>query len=217
MISAIHENFWELGSQDPTLFARLTRGVRNMVRKKEVPSEEGSHATCPTPVKKNGQEDENNMIDIGKRQDITVNEVSLIDIVRKEQKEKNDKPCSDIRNYMMKRKTEVSNDMKTNNDIRKTLCNKTMIVNDIKEDISEYEDKIRKIEDKTQKISDMKKTFRNIPTYSTSVKERIVKYQELSDKMNDECVRSGGRCHTHSCVLVREIVEKKRRQARLCG
>ena len=90
------------------------------------------------------------------------------------------------------------------------MGNKTMIVKNIKEDIRECENTNRKLEDKTQKISDIKKTFRDIPTHNTSAKERIVKYQELSDNKKDECVRSGGKCHTHSCVLIRRIVEKKR-------
>ena len=54
-----------------------------MVTKKVVPSEEGSRAACHTPVKKVSQEEEDTTVDIRRRNDITVNGVSLIDIMRK--------------------------------------------------------------------------------------------------------------------------------------
>ena len=201
-------------------------GINNVVS-----SEEGSRAACLTPVRKNSQTEKDITLGTRRRQDITVNGVSLKmklmkmksvnskkkTPVRKENKkklkEKIETPLpssSDIRNYMMKRKTDTNDDTKTDDDIRKTMGYKRMIVKNIKEDIRECENTRRKLEAKTQKISDIKKTFRDIPTQNTSVKERIVKYQELSDNKKDECVRSGGRCHTHSCVLIREIVEKKR-------
>ena len=191
-----------------------------MVIDNVVPSEEGSCAACLTSVKKNNQIEEDITLGKKRRQDITVNGISLMDIMRKKsvnskqktpvrkedkktKKEKIATPMpssSDIRNYMMKRKTGTSDDIRIDNDIRKTMCNKTMIVKNIQEDISECEDSTRKVEDKTKNISDIKKTFSDISIHSKSVKERIVKYQELSNNKNDECVRSGGRCHTQLCA-----------------
>ena len=208
----------------------LPLGVRNIGKNNLAPSEEGPRAANHTPTKDTNQTKED--ITLGKRgkQDITVNGISLMDIMKKKNvnsrqktpvrsdKKKKEKETivtpvpsnSDIRNYMRRKKTGTSDDIQANNDIRKTLGDRKMIVKNCKEDISECEDKTRKVEGKTKNIFGTKKTFSSIQANKKSVKERIVEYQELSDNKNDECVRSGGRCHTHSCVLVREIVEKKR-------
>ena len=51
-------------------------GINNVV-----PSEEGLHAACLTPVRKNSQTEEDITLGTRRRQDITVNGVSLIDIM----------------------------------------------------------------------------------------------------------------------------------------
>ena len=161
----------------------LPLGVRNMVMDNVVPSEEGSRAACITPVKKNSQIAEDITLGKNRRQDVTVNGISLMDIMRK-------------KSVIPKQKTPVRKEDK------KTKKEKIATPPPSSSDIRNYMMK--------RNISDKKKTFSDISIHSKSVKERIVKYQELSNNKNDECVRSGGRCHTHSCVLIREIVEKKR-------
>ena len=60
-------------------------------------------------------------------------------------------------------------------------------------------------------------TFRNTPYPQTSVKDRIQQYQENTDNLRGNCVKSSGRCSTHKCVLLREVVRKKMSTIDKCG
>ena len=62
-----------------------------------------------------------------------------------------------------------------------------------------------------------KMTFKNTPYPQTSVKDRIQQYQGNTENLRGNCVKRSGRCSTHKCVLLREVVGKKISTMDKCG
>ena len=131
--------------------------------------------------------------------------------VKKKEAKKIESPApsmGDIRKYMKEKVTTTDSEgVKTaTNNTNNSLMN---VPNQI-ETLLHKEDEVRKISstEDTPNIR-TKLTFKSTLHPQNSVKDRIQKYQENNDNLRGSCVKSSGRCSTHKCVLLREIVCKK--------
>ena len=150
------------------------------------PKDVGTRAVVLNTMNECNEKEDNITIEKKIHRDVTVNGVSLMDLMRKKNGEKKEdkKKSTPVRKKQKKNQEEqnVPPAMPSTGNIEKYLVKKN-----------------------TTKL-----TFSSTPgQQSISVRDKIQKFQELSRTVGGECLKSGGRCNTHSCVLVREIVNKK--------
>ena len=122
-----------------------------------------------------------------KKNNITVNGVSLMDIMKMKSKSTGKKTPG--------KKTEKKKDVKKTDSPSPSMG-----------DIRKF------MQENTTKM-----TFRNTQYPQTSVRDRVQQYQKNTDSLRVNCVKSSGRCSTHNCVLSREIVRKKMSSLDKCG
>ena len=191
----------------------------------------GSRATIHNNWMKPNKKEEEMSIAGSRERDITINGVSVLDVLRKKSaKDKHPRqdqktatkgrkkssqlatpPSANIRKYLVKKsrededpagKTEV---LKLSEDNQKMQDNRDIPVKDNDCDI--LEDKPTQENGTATQV--MKKTFTHITQKNTpkKISEKILKFQDMI--RGDECVIGSGRCASHNTKLVRKIVVRK--------